>query len=61
LVDDRREEDGEMYARRLGNERPDSEGGVGERERTERGESESDASKEGTGLRGELGSLSGVQ
>jgi hypothetical protein len=47
-----------MYERRLANERSTSAGGVGERERNET--SESDAS-EGTGLRGELGSFSGVK
>jgi hypothetical protein len=58
-VDDRREDDGEMYACRLVKDRSASEGGVGERERTET--SESEASEEGTGLSGELGSLFSVK
>lgn len=44
-----------MYVCRLANERSDSDGGVGDRESRET--SESDASEEGTGLSGELGSL----
>jgi hypothetical protein len=59
LADDRREDDGEMYACRLVNDRSASEGGVGERERVE--SSESEASEEGTGLSGELGLLSNVE
>jgi hypothetical protein len=56
LVDDRREEEGDRYGRRLANERSVSLGGVGDRERRET--SESDAS-EGMGLlKGELGPLS---
>jgi hypothetical protein len=55
LVDDRREEEGERYERRLANDWSLSLGGVGERERRET--SESDAS-EGMGLKGELGPLS---
>jgi hypothetical protein len=58
LADDRREEEAEMYV--LANDRLNSGGGLGDRERTDR--SESDASEEGTGLSGELGPpLSGVQ
>lgn len=48
-----------MYERRLANERSSSAGGVGDRERNDT--SESDASEEGTGLSGELGSFSGVK
>jgi hypothetical protein len=60
LADDRREEEGEMYGRRLANDRLSSGGGLGDRERTER--SESDASEKGTWLSGELGSaVSGVE
>lgn len=47
------EDDGEMYECRLEKDRLISEGGVGDRDKTET--SESDAS-EGTGLSGELGS-----
>lgn len=55
-MDDGRDEEGDRYGRRLGNEGSASLGGVGERERRET--SESDAS-EGTGLlKGELGPLS---
>lgn len=52
-MDERRELDGEMYARRcLAKARSISSGGVGERERIET--SESDMSEEGTELSGEL-------
>jgi hypothetical protein len=51
FVDDRREDDGEMYACRLANEPPDSEGEEGTGLRGE----------EGTELSGEPGSLSSVR
>jgi hypothetical protein len=51
LVDDRREDDGDMYACRVAKDRPDSEGEDGTGLRGE----------EGTELSGELGSLSSVR
>ena len=59
LADVRREEDGEMYALCWTKERLKSAGGVGDRESSER--SESEMSEEGAGLRGELGSAFSVQ
>jgi hypothetical protein len=55
LADERREEDGDMYARRWAKDRFSSGGGVGERERIET--SESEMSEPGASLNGELGAL----
>jgi hypothetical protein len=53
LADERREEDGDMYARRRAKDLLSSGGGVGDRERIERSESE-------ISVKGELGSLFSV-